>query len=226
LHSSSILKNLVRNTVKDIGIYLFLSIATLLMLQMILSYYPLNDQSGFLRFKQDYIGNDFWKTCFYIHVFTSLLVLLAGFTQFSDHILTEHRRIHRVMGRFYAFNILFVNFPAALVMGIFANGGVAGKTAFLLLDCLWFGFTLFAVLAIRNGEIQKHSDFMTRSFALTLSAISLRSWKMILSHTTDLDYSTIYIMDAWLGFVPNLLLAEWIIRRRKYRKLRNQSMAS
>lgn len=208
------------------GIYLFLSVATLLMLQMILSYYPLNDQSGFLRFKQDYIGNDFWKTCFYIHVFTSLLVLLAGFTQFSNHILTEHRNVHRLMGKFYAFNILFVNFPAALVMGVFANGGFAGKAAFLLLDSLWFGFTLIAVVAIRKGEIQKHRDFMTRSFALTLSAISLRTWKMILSNTTDLDYSTIYIMDAWLGFVPNLLLAEWIIRRRKAKKIRRQGIAS
>jgi uncharacterized membrane protein len=209
------LRTLVKNTIKDIGIYLFLSVATLLMLQMILSYYPLNDQTGFLKFKQEIIGNQFWKTCFYIHVFTSLLVLLAGFTQFSNHILTEHRSLHRLFGRIYAFNILFINFPAALVMGIFANGGFAGKAAFLLLDILWFAFTLIAVIAIRNGNIQKHREFMIRSFALTLSAISLRTWKMILTNTTDLDYPTIYILDAWLGFLPNLLLAEWIIRRKR-----------
>jgi uncharacterized membrane protein YozB (DUF420 family) len=209
------LKSLVRNTVRDAGVYLFLSVATMLMLQMILSYYPLNDQTGFLKFKQEHIGNSFWKTCFYIHVFTSLLVLLAGFTQFSSHILTQHRQVHRFAGRIYAFNILFINFPTALVMGVYANGGVAGKTAFLLLDVLWFAFTLVAVLAIRKGNIRKHREFMIRSFALTLSAISLRTWKMILTNTTDLDYSTIYIMDAWLGFVPNLLLAEWIIRRRR-----------
>jgi uncharacterized membrane protein len=191
----------------------------MLMLQMIISYYPLNDQAGFLKFKQEYIGNEFWKTCFYIHVFTSLLALLAGFTQFSNHILTRHRNVHRLMGRVYAFNILFINFPAALVMGVFANGGIAGKTAFLLLDSLWFGFTLIAVLAIRNGDIRRHREFMIRSFALTLSAISLRTWKMVLTNTTDLDYGTIYIIDAWLGFLPNLLLAEWIIRRGRNKRL-------
>jgi hypothetical protein len=213
------LKSLVRNTVKDAGVYLFLSVATLLMLQIILNYYPLNDQTGFLRFKQDHIGNQFWKTCFYIHVFTSVLVLFAGFTQFSDHILTEHRNVHRLTGRIYAYNILLINFPAALVMGIFANGGMAGKTAFLTLDILWFSFTLIAVIAVRNGNIIRHREFMIRSFALTLSAISLRTWKMILTNTTDLDYPTIYIIDAWLGFVPNLLLAEWIIRRRRKKRL-------
>jgi uncharacterized membrane protein len=191
----------------------------MLMLQMIISYYPLNDQAGFLKFKQEYIGNEFWKTCFYIHVFTSLLALLAGFTQFSNHILTRHRNVHRLMGRVYAFNILFINFPAALVMGVFANGGIAGKTAFLTLDILWFCFTLIAVIAIRNGDIRRHREFMIRSFALTLSAISLRTWKMVLTNTTDLDYGTIYIIDAWLGFLPNLLLAEWIIRRGRNKRL-------
>ena len=55
---------------------------------------------------------------------------------------------------------------------------------------------------------------MTRSYALTLSALTLRTWKIILSNCTDLPPETIYMMDAWLGFAPNLLLAEWLIARR------------
>ena len=55
---------------------------------------------------------------------------------------------------------------------------------------------------------------MIRSYALTFSAITLRTWKFILSRTTHIDPLHLYMIDAWLGFVPNLLLAEWWIRRK------------
>jgi uncharacterized membrane protein len=185
------------------------------MLRMIVEYYPLNDHAGFLQLKQAYLSNKVWKTCFYIHVFISLFVLMAGFTQFSPYILKNHRKLHRLIGRLYAGNILFINFPAAMIMAIYANGDMPGKTAFFILDCLWFFFTLKAVIEIRKGNVKAHRNFMIRSYALTLSAISLRTWKIILVNTTDINIPTIYIMDAWLGFVPNLLLAEWFIRRKK-----------
>jgi hypothetical protein len=212
-------KLLIKNTVRDITVYLLLSLATFLMLRTIAQYYPLNDHSGFLQYKQAYLDNKVWKACFYIHVFTSLFVLMAGFSQFSPYILKDHRKIHRIFGRLYAYNILFVNFPVAMVMAIYANGELPGKTAFVLLDSLWFYFTLMAVIAARNKNFNLHKHYMTRSYALTLSAISLRTWKLILVNTTSIDIHTIYIMDAWLGFVPNLLLAEWIIRRKLFLSL-------
>jgi uncharacterized membrane protein len=185
-----------------------------LMLRMIVEYYPLNDHSGFLQFKQDYIHNKVWKTCFYVHVFTSLFVLMAGLTQFSSHILQNHRKVHRVVGRLYVFNILAINFPCAMVIAIYANGQLLGRTAFVILDLLWFLSTMKAVIEARKGNISSHQHWMIRSYALTLSAISLRTWKIILVNTTTLDPQSIYIMDAWLGFVPNLLLAEIFIRRK------------
>lgn len=141
---------------------------------------------------------------------------MAGFTQFSSFILKKHLRLHRLIGRLYAGNILFVNFPAAMIMAIYANGNLPGKTAFFLLDCLWFSFTLKAVIEIRKGNVKAHKNYMIRSYALTLSAISLRTWKIILINTTNIDIPTIYMMDAWLGFVPNLLLAELLIRRKMF----------
>jgi uncharacterized membrane protein len=207
-------KLLLRNTLRDAGIYFFLCLAVFLMLRMIVEYYPLNDHTGFLQYKQAYINNRLWKACFYIHVFISLFVLMAGLTQFSPYVLHQHRNLHRIIGRLYAGNILFINFPAAMVMSIYANGELPGKTAFILLDCFWFFFTLRAVVAAKKGRIEEHKNFMIRSYALTLSAISLRTWKIILVNTTEIDLHTIYIMDAWLGFVPNLLLAEWLIRRK------------
>ena len=98
-------------------------------------------------------------------------------------------------------------------MAIYANGGLPSKTDFIILDCLWFWFTLKAWLLIKEGKVAAHQNFMIRSFALTFSAITLRTWKGILTTVTDLDLGTLYMIDAWLGFVPNLFVAEWIIYR-------------
>ena len=54
---------------------------------------------------------------------------------------------------------------------------------------------------------------MIRSYALSFSAITLRTWKIILSHSFQVDPASLYMIDAWMGFVPNLLFAEWLIRR-------------
>ncbi len=201
--------------VKNISIYLLLCIATFLMLKGIVRYYPLQDNIGFLQFKQDYIHILYWKIAFYIHVFTIIFALLAGFTQFSDTILKEFKPLHRIMGRVYVIDILLINFPAAFIMAIYANGLIPGKTAFIVLDCLWFWFTLKALLEIKKGNIKAHKEYMIRSYALTLSAVTLRAWKMVFLNFATIDPLHLYMINAWLGFVPNLIFAEWLIRKKR-----------
>lgn len=204
----------MKTTVSILGIftgYLILCIGTLLMLQMAIDYSSFKTNIHFLRYKQEYIHIPLWKSAFYIHVFSSVLALAAGLTQFSNHVLKKYRRLHRIVGWIYTIDILIINFPAALIMAYYANGLLPSKIAFTILDCLWFWFTLKAVIAARKRDISQHKRFMIRSFALTFSAITLRSWKIILASTFHPDPLTLYMIDAWIGFVPNLLLAEWLI---------------
>jgi uncharacterized membrane protein len=199
---------------QTLAAYAVLSIASFLMLRTIAGYSGFRDDVQFLLMKQDYLQNHVWKTAFYIHVFSAVVALLAGFTQFSQQLMQQSRAMHRFMGRVYVIDILCVNFPAGLIMGIYANGGLPGKTAFLILDFLWFLFTLRAYQYARKKDFAAHKKFMIRSYALTFSAITLRSWKLILSSMFVISTAKLYVIDAWLGFVPNLLLAEWIIRSR------------
>ena len=209
------MKNPLANIFKNFVIYLLLCLATFLMLKTISLYFTFDDKVAFLSQKQDYIDNTIWKIAFYVHVFSSIFVLLAGFTQFSNYILAKHKNIHRWLGRFYAYNIFLINFPAGMIMAIYANGFFPSKMAFITLDCLWFWFTLKAVIEIRRKNVKEHKNYMIRSYALTCSAITLRTWKLILSNLFTIDPMTLYMIDAWLGFVPNLLFAEWLIRRKK-----------
>lgn len=199
--------------------YLVLCIATYLMLHMAIEYSSFKTDIHFLEFKQDYIGIPLWRAAFYTHVFSSVLALAAGLTQFSGNVLKRHRRLHRIVGWIYAVDIILINFPAALIMAYYANGLLPSKIAFTILDCLWFWFTYKAVIAARNRKIDEHKRFMIRSYALTFSAITLRSWKIVLANTLHPDPLMLYMIDAWMGFVPNLLLAEWLIWIRKKRNL-------
>ena len=192
-------------------IYLALCLAVYLMSAIAVDYASFRTDIHFLRFKQAYLPIRLWRIAFYTHVFSAVLALAAGLTQFSKEVLIRHRRLHRVMGWTYATDILVVNFPSGIVLAVYANGLLPSKIAFAILDCLWFWFTYQAVSAARRKNFAAHKRFMIRSYALTFSAITLRTWKLILGGLFHPDPLSLYMIDAWMGFVPNLLVAEWLI---------------
>ena len=197
---------------KIFAAYLIMSVSCFLMLRLIIGYTSFRDDVQFLLAKQDYIHNNFWKTAFYIHSFSAIICLFAGFTQFSSVFLKQNKKLHRLFGKIYVWNIFVINFPVGMVLAVYANGQLIGRAAFVLLDCLWFYFTYKAFIFARNKNFIAHKNYMMRSYALTFSAITLRTWHMILSHAFVIAPAHLYMIDAWLGFIPNLLLVELIIR--------------
>lgn len=167
---------------------------------------------GFLIYKQQLVTNRFWLSTFYIHVFTCIVCLLTGAVQFSNVMLHKYPLVHRFLGKIYFYNIIIINFPAGLILAIYANGNLPGKLAFVLLSLLWVCFTINSVVNIRNGNIQKHKDFMIRSYSLTLTALSLRILKFIMSNYTNWSYNDIYVFNAWVSLFFNLCAAEVIIK--------------
>ena len=177
-------------------------------------YYPIQDEVGFLRIKQEYISILHWKIAFFIHVFSSIFVLIAGFTQFLPYFLQKYPKIHRIIGIIYVFDILLITGPASFIMSLYANGGLPSRIGFTLIAILWIYFTFRAYQAAYKRQFLLHKNFMIRSYALTLSAVTLRAWKwliVLLFAPRPLD---VYMLVTWLGFIPNLFVAEWIIRKK------------
>ena len=183
-----------------------------------LNYIPYNTDVGFLRIKQQYIGIDHWRIAFFIHVYASMWVLLAGFTQFSRKLLKSNPRLHRAMGYIYVTDVLLITGPAGLLMGFYANGGLLSRIAFVSLALLWILFTSMALIKARQGRFKEHRYYMIRSYALTLSALTLRAWKYAITNTMSVPPMDVYRVVAWLGWIVNLGVAEWIIYRLKNRK--------
>jgi uncharacterized membrane protein len=188
-----------------------------LMLGITLQYIPISTDAAFLRIKQDYVPMLHYRVAFFVHVFTAIAVLPAGFTQFSKYIRKHYRNIHRGAGYVYAAVVLLLAGPSGFIIGIYANGGIASQIAFTLLAVLWMFFTYKAIATIRRRKTSEHRRWMMRSFALALSAITLRAWKYAIVAVFEPRPMDAYQIVAWLGWVLNLAVAEWIIYR-YYRK--------
>jgi hypothetical protein len=204
-----------RTNILSIGLLLLLAFFCWLMASITITYIPYNTDVGFLRIKQHYINIDHWRTAFFIHVYASIWVLFAGFTQFSRKLQRRQPRIHRTMGYIYTVDVLLITGPAGLLMGFYANGGTPSRIAFVSLACLWIFFTAMALYKARKKDFKSHRNYMIRSYALTLSAITLRAWKFGINNSFELPPMDVYRTVAWLGWVVNLGIAEIIIYRIK-----------
>ena len=197
-----------------IVLLLALTFFTLLMIRLTLPYTALRSDVSFLRSKQLIYHIRYWRLSFYTHVFTSCLVLVAGFTQFAPRLLVRRPGIHRAMGWVYLVVVTTISGPAAFVMALYANGGMAARASFSLLSVGWVSSTLCAGYFAVRRRFALHGAFMFRSYALTLSAITLRGYTYLIDLTTlPITPRETYILTAWLSWVPNLLVAELLIRR-------------
>ena len=197
--------------IRQIALLLLLSFFSVLMVRITIPYFAMQDDVGFLKIKQWMIGNKFWKNAFYTHVFLSCFLLVAGFTQFFQP--QKFKKLHRNIGKMYIIILLFFSAPAGLVMGIYANGGITSQISFVLLALLWIYTTAKAYLEVRKKNFIEHGNFMMRSFALTVSALTLRLWKYLIVISFHPHPMDVYRIVAWLGWVPNILIAEYLIRK-------------
>ena len=182
-----------------------------LMLKITLEYIPLDPNVSFLMIKQTEVEQrPEYLYFFYTHVYTSIFVLLSGF--FS--IIRKDfgwKNFHTNMGKVYIFLILLLAAPSGIYMGFFANGGLLSKVSFVILGFFWWFSTFKAYQLARQKKFKPHKLWMWRSFALTLSAITLRMWKVIIVYLFHPNPMDVYQIIAWLGWIPNILLIEYLI---------------
>src|SRR5688572_8592570 len=178
--------------------YILLSLLAVPLSINALSYLNLNSEYGFLRLKQDAISTGWYLPAYYAHVLIAAIILLIGFFQVHPTIGLRWRKTHRLLGKIYVGGILFFSAPGGLVMSMFINRGPVVQASFVLQCSLWFIFTWLAYVCIRRRDIQAHRQWMLRSFALTLAAITLRVYVFLGSWSFDLAHPTAYATIAWL----------------------------
>lgn len=193
------------------GIILY---ASWLLILLTLPYLAFERTTDFLASKQLVYHIKWWRIAFYVHIFSSPVVILSGLFQFNRKLIHVYPKIHRTLGKIYIATVVFVSGPAALIMAFYANGNLYTKISFVLLSCLWLVFTWMGYIAARQRDFNRHGNFIVRSYALTLSAVTLRFYAYLMDvFQLDIAPQDAYLVLSWISWIPNLLLAEWMIRR-------------
>lgn len=148
------------------------------------------------------------------HVIFAPIALAGGGLQFFPHFRARRPDVHRMIGRVTAFAILIAGL-SALGLVLSPTGRPIASLGFGLLAVLWLFTTIKAVIAIRSRQIDQHRSWMTRSFALTFAAVTLRLQLPLLMIFGEMSYGEASIIVAWSCWVPNMIFAEWVLRRSK-----------
>lgn len=172
-------------------------------------------EAGFLRTKADVLEGTLYLPAFYAHVSVGFIVLVTGFVSLSRRVRRRQISGHRVAGKMYVSLVLTVMAPSGLVMGLYASGGLATQMCFVLLASLWGYYTARAYRAIRGGDVEAHRLHMYRSYALALSAVTLRIYSFLAAYYGGLHGPEVYQIMVWLSWVPNLLFVEVYYRTKR-----------
>ncbi|MFJ5765971.1 DUF2306 domain-containing protein [Lysinibacillus sp. NPDC093210] len=172
-------------------------------------------QAGFVSLKLMFIEtlDSLWYTMLYIHIIFSVLALVIGpFTLFSKFREKNIKR-HRILGKIYMIGILFGS-VTGLYLAIYATGGFISQFGFSALSILWMITGYQALVKIKEQKIYDHQQWMIRNYSLTFAAVTLRIWLLVFTVLFGFENFMIsYPIISWLCWVPNLIIAQWIIGR-------------
>ena len=146
------------------------------------------------------------------HAAAAALALLLGPFQFLDRLRAARPRLHRTLGYLYLVLGVTVGGLTGLLLARHSFGGLVAHLGFGLLAVLWLFTGVMAVLAAKARRFADHRTWMSRNFALTFAAVTLRLY-LPLGFVTGLRFEAFYPAVAWLCWVPNLLFVEWVLLR-------------
>ncbi|RUS47441.1 DUF2306 domain-containing protein [Cohnella sp. AR92] len=154
-----------------------------------------------------------WVYILYTHIITGCIALGIGLYQLLRRPQGAKRTsLHRMLGKLYAYSIL-ISAIVNIYLSLYASGGWLARTAFFTLDFLWILTTFKAVQFARRKQLESHIRWMYRSYALTFAGVSLRivlPLSMMVS-----EFEPAYRFSAWSCWMVNLIVAEWIVYRRR-----------
>lgn len=155
----------------------------------------------------------------YVHIVFGAIALLLGPLQFWRGLRERHPRVHRVLGRVLVASMLLAA-AAGLGLAPVNSAGLVGTLGFGSLAILWGLFTVLGFVAIRRRDVAAHRRWMIRAFALTYAGVMLRVWVPVLmlaqepfGVSPDQLFPNAYLVVTFLCWVPNLIVAELVVRR-------------
>ncbi|KXY06519.1 DUF2306 domain-containing protein [Bacillus sp. FSL K6-0067] len=198
--------------------YLFTCFALLVSGYIVVQYFIMDGfQTGLVKAKLMFGSklSEFWYSMLFIHITTSIVALVIGPFTLSAKFRERNINRHRIVGRIYMVGILLGG-VSGLYLSFYATGGLVAKLGFSLLSVLWLTSAYQALHRVKNKKIKDHRNWMIRNYALTFAAVTLRIWLPLFIVLFGIEqFELSYAIIAWLAWVPNVIVAELFIRKRR-----------
>jgi uncharacterized membrane protein len=163
---------------------------------------------------------DVVRVALYVHATTAGVALALSPLQFAARLRRRAPRLHRAVGR-VVLGAIAVSAPAGLVLAPVNSAGPVGFAGFGLLGILWFACATAAFRTARRRDFAAHRRWAVRVFALTYAGVMLRLTVMVgvnlqvwlTGVDPDVAWDRTYLVTTFGCWVPNLLVAEYYLRR-------------
>lgn len=140
---------------------------------------------------------------FVMHAITGGVALLAVSLQLALPKPPSRARLHRVLGRVYVVTACATSVASLVVVARFGVPALT-KILFVAEALLWLSTTVVAFVQIRRGNVDRHREWMLRSFALAAFFVTFSLWDELLGTTPP---------AVLLSWSINLIVAELWIRK-------------
>lgn len=151
-----------------------------------------------------------WNLCFYIHLPTGIVCLLAPIMLFARRYIKKGLAWHRYIGQVYVWITLLLVCPTGMYLALYAKGGWITQMGFMVQALCMGYFTWQGYKAILLGDKTGHVYYMTRSYAMGLVVLSFRIFHIVF-FLWKVPYQENYAISQWLGLSVNALLAELLL---------------
>ena len=162
-----------------------------------------------------------------VHVVAALVFALVGALQFPARLRRRHRGWHRSAGRVLVAAGLLVA-GSGLWMTLFypdAPGGTLLWTVRLVVGSATAVSLVLGFTAIRRRDVAAHRAWMIRAYALAVGAGTQTITEGIGEALLGVNDASKFL-GATAGWVVNIAIAEWIIRRPATRRTRQVRLAT
>ncbi len=162
----------------------------------------------------------FMRQALLVHVSSSGVALLLTPLQWSARFRRRWLAGHRIVGRITAVAIA-VGAVSGLIIAQVSYAGLVGTIGFSALALAWAASCSQMVRHARAKQLDRHRQWAIRTTALTFAGVTLRALVGIgiafqqpaNEIASQAAFDRVYVVMPLLCWVPNLLVAEWILRR-------------
>ncbi len=150
-----------------------------------------------------------------VHRIGGAAYMILGVLQFMPSLRSSRPGLHRWCGRVFLALSIVAGVSGAYMALAFPFERGEGPPSVVFSGALVFS-AIKAYVHIRRGDVVRHREWVTRTFAVGLGVGTIRLIAVVLLNATSLDAHQIIAGSFWAGWVVTLVGAEvWIRAQRR-----------